>query len=87
MYKINLTNIYNINKTRFQIKVITKRTAITHLSTKVVYLTDLNNQESLTTVKAVCADNNIIPLIFILKSDVLLKRYFENNIKTILFLR
>jgi hypothetical protein len=42
-YKINLADIYNINKTGFRIRVITGRTVIIHLLTKAVYFTDLNN--------------------------------------------
>jgi hypothetical protein len=42
-YKINLADIYNINKTGFRIRVITGRTVIIHLLTKAVYFTDPNN--------------------------------------------
>jgi hypothetical protein len=56
--EINLADIYNIDKTGFRIRVITERTVITHLSTKAVYLADLDNQESLTAVETVCADGS-----------------------------
>ena len=70
-----------MDETGFRIRVITGRIVITHLLTKAVYLTDPNNRESLTTVKTVCADGNTIPPILILKGDVLLKKYFENNLE------
>jgi hypothetical protein len=37
-YRINLADIYNTDKTRFRIGVITGRTVITHLLTKAVIL-------------------------------------------------
>jgi hypothetical protein len=76
-YGINLTDIYYMNKTR---------TVITHLLTKAVYLTDPNNQESLTAVKTVCTDGSTIPFMLILKGDVLLERYFENDVENDTFL-
>jgi hypothetical protein len=72
-YGINPADIYNIDKARFRIRVITRRTVITHLLTKAVYLADPDNQESLTAVETVCTDGSTIPLMLILKSDALLK--------------
>jgi steroid 5-alpha reductase family enzyme len=71
-HKFNLADIYYIDKIR---------TVITHLLAKTVYLTDPNNRESLTAVETVCANNNIIPFMLILKSDVLLKQYFKNDLE------
>ena len=80
-YGIDITDIYNIDKTGFRIRVTTGRVVITHLSTKAVYLTDPDNQESLTTVETIGADSSIIPLILILKGDILLEKYFENDLE------
>jgi hypothetical protein len=80
-YGINPADIYNMNETGFRIRVITRRTVITHLSTKAVYLADPDNRESLTAVETVCADGSTIPLMLILKGDVLLERYFENDLE------
>jgi hypothetical protein len=63
-YGINPADIYNIDNTV---------TVITHLSAKAVYLVDPDNRESLTAVKTVCADSSTIPLMLILKGDVLLE--------------
>jgi hypothetical protein len=80
-YGINPADIYNIDETGFRIGAIIRRTVITHLSTKAVYLTDPNNQESLTAVETVYTDGSTIPLMLILKGDVLLERYFENDLE------
>jgi hypothetical protein len=78
-YRIQLADI---NKTGFQIKVITRKVVITHLSTKAVYLADPNNQELITTVKTMCADCSTIPSMLILKEDVLLlEKHFENDLE------
>jgi hypothetical protein len=76
-YGINPAGIYYIDKTR---------TVITHLLAKAVYLTDPDNQKSLTAVETVCADGSTIPPMLILKSDVLLERYFENDLENNTFL-
>ena len=80
-YGIDIADIYNIDETGFRIRVIAGRVMITHLSTKVVYLTDPDNRESLTTVETIGADSSTIPLILILKGDVLFEKYFENDLK------
>ena len=85
-YGINSADIYNIDEMGFRIGVIAGRTVITHLLTKAVYLTDPNNQESLTAVKTVCTDGSTIPFMLILKGDVLLERYFENDVENDTFL-
>ena len=80
-YRIDITDIYNIDKTGFRIGVITGRIVITYLSTKVIYLIDPNNQESLTIVETISTNSSTIPLILILKGNVLLEKYFENDLK------
>jgi hypothetical protein len=78
-YGINPAEIHNIDETGFRIRVIARRTVITHLLTKAVYLADPDNQEFLTAVKTVCADGSTIPPMLILKGDVLLDE--ANNMK------
>jgi hypothetical protein len=80
-YGIESADIYNIDGTGFRIRVITGRVIITHLSTKAVYPTDPDNRESITAVETVCADCSTIPLMLILKGDVLLERHFENDLE------
>jgi hypothetical protein len=85
-YGIKSADIYNIDKTGFRIGVIAGRVIITHLSTKAVYLADPDNRESITAVETVCADCSTIPLMLILKGDVLLERHFENDLENETFL-
>jgi hypothetical protein len=76
---IDLSDVYNMDETGFRIGVIAGRIVITHLLTKAVYWAGLDNRESLTAVETVCADGATIPLMLILKGDVLLEKYFENE--------
>ena len=80
-YTIESRDIYNIDKTGFRIRVIAKRVVITYLLTKAVYLVDPNNRELITIVKIVYTNSSTILLILILKGDILLKKYFENDLK------
>jgi hypothetical protein len=80
-YSIDPLNIYNIDETGFRIGVITGRIIITHLITKAVYLADPDHRESLTVVETIYIDSTTIPPILILKGDVLLEKYFENDLE------
>ena len=53
---------------------------IVPIDVKAIYLADLNNRESVTSIECVSASRKTIPPIIIIKGDVLLKKYFENNI-------
>ena len=46
-----------------------------------VYLADPDNRESLTVVETVYTDGSTIPPILILKGDVLLEKYFKNDLE------
>ena len=48
---------------------------------KAVYLADTNNQESLIAIEMICTNSLIIPLMLILKGNILLEKYFENNLE------
>ena len=73
--------MYNIDKTRFRIRVITSRIIIIYLSTKAIYLVDPNNQELIIVVEIICSNSLIISPMFILKGNILLEKYFENDLK------
>lgn len=79
-YGINIADIYNMDETGFRIGVVAGRIVITHLNTKAVYLADPDNRESLTSVETVCADGTAIPPMLILKGEVLLEKYFDNDL-------
>jgi hypothetical protein len=51
------------------------------LTTKAVYLADPDNRESLTAVETIGTDGSTIPPMLILKGDVLLEKYFENDLE------
>ena len=78
-YRINSTDVYNIDETWFHTRVIAGQVVIIHLTTKAVYLADSNTGEFLTAVETVCTDSSTISLILILKGDILLEKYFEND--------
>jgi hypothetical protein len=80
-YGIDPADIYNMDETGFRIGVIAGRIVITHLTTKAVYLADPDNRESLTAVETIGADGSTIPPMLILKGDVLLEKYFENDLE------
>ena len=48
---------------------------------KAVYLADPNNRESIIVVETIYSDSSIIPPILILKGNILLEKYFENDLK------
>jgi hypothetical protein len=80
-YGIDPIDIYNMDETGFRIGIIAGRIVITHLTTKAVYLADPDNRESLTAVETIGADGSTIPPMLILKGDVLLEKYFENDLE------
>jgi hypothetical protein len=79
-FGIDTADIYNMDQTGFRIGVMGGRIVITHLNTKAVYLSDLDNRESLTAVETICADGSIIAPMLILKGEVLLEKYFDNDL-------
>ena len=70
-----------MDETGFRIRVLAGRVVITHLTTKAVYLADPDNRELVTTVETICGDSTTIPPMLILKGEVLLKKYFDNDLK------
>jgi len=57
------------------------------IDVKTIYLVDLNNRESITFIEYVSTSRKSIPLMIIIKGDVLLKKHFENNIDDDVVLR
>ena len=48
---------------------------------KAIYLVDPNNQELIIVVEIIYSNSLIISSILILKGDILLKKYFENDLE------
>jgi hypothetical protein len=51
-----------------------------HLQTKIIYLANLDNRESLTAIEIICEDGIAIIPFLIFKGDVLKEDYFKNNL-------
>jgi|GEM_PF-6766714 len=69
-----------MDETGFRIRVVVGRIVITYLNTKAVYLADPGNRESITAIKTICADGSTIAPMLILKGEVLLEKYFLNDL-------
>jgi hypothetical protein len=71
-----------MDETGFHIGVLNGKIVITHLNTKAVYLVDPDNRESLTTIETVSTRGEVIALFLILKGEILLEEYFNNDLNT-----
>jgi hypothetical protein len=58
-FSITFNNVYNINKTGFQIGVLNGNIVIIYLQTKVVYLANPDNRESLIIIKTICHERQL----------------------------
>jgi hypothetical protein len=72
--------MWNMDETSFCIGVLNRKIIITHLNTKAVYLADPDNRESLTIIETVSARGEAITLFLILKGEILLEEYFNNDL-------
>ncbi|PMD58061.1 uncharacterized protein K444DRAFT_532758, partial [Hyaloscypha bicolor E] len=72
----------NINKTGFYISILNRKIVIIYLNIKAIYLVDPNNRELLTIIETIFASNKVIILFLILKREILLEKYFNNNLNT-----
>jgi hypothetical protein len=71
-----------MDETGFRISILNGKIIIIYLNTKAIYLADLNNRESLTAIETVSARSKAIILFPILKREILLEKYFNNNLNT-----
>jgi hypothetical protein len=69
-----------MDKTGFRIGVLNGKIIITYLNTKAVYLADPDNRESLTVIETISAGGKVIALFLILKGEILLEEYFNNDL-------
>ena len=79
-FGITFKDVYNIDETSFRIGVLNKKIIITYLQTKAIYLANLDNRESLTTIETIYKDNIAIIPFLILKREVLKEDYFKNDL-------
>jgi hypothetical protein len=66
----------------FHISVLNRKIVIIYLNTKAIYLVDPDNRESLTIIETVSTRGEAITLFLILKGEILLEEYFNNNLNT-----
>jgi hypothetical protein len=71
-----------MDKTGFYIGVLNGKIIIIYLNMKAVYLADPDNRELLTVIETVSAGSKAIVLFLILKGEILLEEYFNNNLNT-----
>jgi len=71
-----------MDKTGFYISILNRKIIIIYLNTKAIYLANPNNRELLIIIKTISASNKVIILFLILKREILLEKYFNNNLNT-----
>ena len=53
---------------------------LTHVATKAVYLSDLDNRESITSVECISAGGEAIPPMVIMQGKIMLEKHFNNSL-------
>jgi hypothetical protein len=81
-FGICFKDVWNIDETGFHISVLNGKIIIIYLNIKAVYLVDSNNRELLTVIETISASGKAIILFLILKGEILLEEYFNNNLNT-----
>jgi hypothetical protein len=71
-----------MDETGFYISVLNGKIIIIYLNTKAVYLADPDNRELLTIIKTISTSSEAITLFLILKGEILLEEYFNNDLNT-----
>jgi hypothetical protein len=71
---------YNMDETGFQIGCLGGKLVITHINTKVVYLSDPDNREMVSSVECVSGTGFACALMIILAGSVLLEKHFNNDL-------
>jgi hypothetical protein len=71
-----------MDETGFYIGVLNGKIIIIYLNTKAIYLADPDNRELLTIIKTISTSSKVIILFLILKGEILLEEYFNNNLNT-----
>jgi len=69
-----------MDETGFRISVLNRKIIIIYLNTKAIYLVDSDNRELLTIIETVSTRGEVIILFLILKGEILLEEYFNNDL-------
>jgi hypothetical protein len=79
-YRITQDDTFNMDKTRFRISCLGGQLVITHLATKAVYLSDLDNREMASSVECISSRGWAIKSMIILARSILIEKHFDNAI-------
>jgi hypothetical protein len=79
-YKITQDDLYNIDKTSFWIGCLGGQLVITHLNTKAVYLSNLDNCVIVLSVECISSSEFALKLMIILAKSILMEKHFNNAI-------
>jgi hypothetical protein len=71
-----------MDETGFRISVLNGKIIIIYLNTKAIYLADPDNRELLTIIETISARGEVIILFLILKEEILLEEYLNNDLNT-----
>src|ERR1700693_4088532 len=71
-----------MDETSFRISILNGKIIIIYLNIKAIYLADPNNRDLLTIIKTIFTRGKVIILFLILKREILLEKYFNNNLNT-----
>jgi hypothetical protein len=69
-----------MDETGFRIGILNRKIIIIYLNTKAIYLVDPDNRESLTIIETISTRGQVITLFLILKGEILLEEYFNNDL-------
>ncbi|KAH7348668.1 hypothetical protein BKA65DRAFT_398285, partial [Rhexocercosporidium sp. MPI-PUGE-AT-0058] len=73
-------DVWNFDKVGFRIGCLRGRLVIVPADVKAVYLVDLDNRESITSLECVSAAGKYIESFLILKGEVIKEKLFDNDI-------
>jgi hypothetical protein len=79
-YGITQDDSFNIDETGFRIGYLGSQLVITHLATKAVYLSDLDNREMVSSVECISGSGWAVKSMIIMAGSVLMEKHFDNAI-------
>ena len=73
-------NVFNFNKTDFQIRVVFGEVVVIPINCEAVYAADSNNKELITSIETINYSGRKVPTMIIFKGIYYLRKHFQNNI-------
>lgn len=53
---------------------------LTHVATRAIYLSDLDNRESITSVECISVGGEVMPPMIIMQGKIMLEKHFNNSL-------